>query len=180
MTLESTGVIGYPDSRYYGSNAPAQAPYVKPAARPRGINVEREHSGTRERSKTAVAQYVPTVSLFAVFGAVLAGVLMIFVVLAQISYDEIAAETVKLNSQLNSLVEQERRLEIQFESVIDMKEIEMYAKDTLGMSKPETESVVLIRTMPIDHAVIIAADSDGGGTMSDLGSFISSLFEYFR
>jgi hypothetical protein len=104
---------------------------------------------------------------------------MLFVVLAQISYNEIASETVRLNAQLTELKEQERKLEISFESVIDIKEVERYARDTLGMSRPDADQVAIIQSIPIDRAVII--DSEGEeGILSGLGSFLSSLLDYFR
>ena len=179
MAAEAARVLNYPGSRYYGTAAPARAPYIRPVARPVEIPAPQERIRTGARTKEASAQSAPSVSLFAIFGALLAGVLMVFVMLAQISYNEIAGEAVRLNTQLAALSEQERRLEIQFESVIDMKEIERYARDTLGMSKPDADQVAIVRSMPIDNAEIIA-NNDEDGLMSDFGSFISSLFKYFR
>ena len=96
-----------------------------------------ERMRQREKARAEVAaQTKPMVSPFALFGSVLVTVLMIFVVLAQINYNEAAAETVRLNAQLTELTERHRALTITFESVISMKEVEQYARDVLGMSKP--------------------------------------------
>ena len=119
------------------------------------------------------------ISLFAVFGGLLAAVLMVFVVLAQVSYNEVTVETSRLNSQLERLTEQERRLEIAFDSVINMKEVERYARDVLGMSKPDANQVVVFQGISQDKAEIVAHGNEGGA-LRDFGAFISSLFDYFR
>jgi len=104
---------------------------------------------------------------------------MLFVILAQISFNEIAGETVMLNAQLSELAEQEKRLMIQFESVVDMKEVERHAKDVLGMSKPDAGQVAVIQTMRTDKATIVDSGGDKGA-LSGFGAFISSLMEYFN
>jgi len=181
MASEAARVLDYTGSAYYGSAAPARAPYpyVEPEVKPADIPVTREQPRTRQRAREAAVRRAPSVSLFAGFGTVFAGILMIFVVLAQINYNEITAEMVRLNTHLEGLMEQERRLEIEFESAIDMKKIEQYARDSLGMSKPDADQIAVIRGMPMDSAEIID-NSDEQGTLSSLGSFISSLLEYFR
>ena len=179
MGAEPARVLDYSGSGYYGSAAPAEIPFSGPMALPTDMPVYQEENRTWERARETAVQSTPVVSLFALFGALLAGVLMIFVVLAQISYAELAGEKVRLNAQLAELSEQQRRLEIEFESAIDMKEIERYARDSLGMSKPETDQIAIIRSMAVDSAEII--NSDGAeGALNGLGSFISSLLEYFH
>jgi len=114
-----------------------------------------------------------------VFGAIFAGFLMVFVVLAQINYNEIASETVALNAQYTALLEQQRRLEISFESVVDMKEVEQYARDVLGMSRPEADQIAVVYSMPADRVEVLADDSSDD-PLREFGSFISSLLEYFK
>jgi len=103
---------------------------------------------------------------------------MIFVMLAQINYNEAAGEIVHLNAQLDRLTEQQRRLEITFESVIDMKEVERYARDERGMSKPEADQVAVIHNVPADRVEIL--DGSDEGALQGLGSFVSSLLDNFR
>ena len=177
MAAEPARVLDYGYSGYYGSAAPAVEPYERPAERPLDIPVPSERVRAKERA--AAAQRAPVISAFAIFGTVFAGILFLFVLLAQISFNEIANETAKLNTQLEALQEQERRLTIKFESVVDMKEVERYARDNLGMSKPDSEHIAVIRSAPADSAQIISDDSDvkeAGG----FGSFISSLIKHFR
>ena len=178
MAAEAAKILDYSGSAYYGSASPAEAPYVRPAAEPVEIPVPHEQTRTGERAKTAT-QSVPIVSMFAIFGAVLAGIMMLFVVLAQINYNEIAGETARLNTQLGRLSEQERRLEIEFENVIDMKEVERYARDTLGMSKPSTDQVAVIGSLSADSVEIIETSGEESSS-SGIGSFIQSLLQYFK
>ena len=176
MAAEAAAAIDYTDGYIFGSAAPARAPYIEPAVEPEvlpspGVRTIPERR-TRERSKQIL-------SPFAVMGTIVAGVLMIFAVLAQISYNDIAAETVKLDKQFEELTEQEKMLAIQFENVIDMKEVERYARDVLGMSKPDVEQVAVIQAPRLDKAEIIRSDGESS-SMDGFGAFISSLMEHFR
>ena len=169
----------FPDEYIYGSAAPVRETFPETTATPVEIPLREERPLQRERAGVAVkTQSAPAVSLFAIFGTLLAGTLMIFVVLAQISYNEIAAESVRLNEQLAMLKEAETRLEITFESVIDMKEVERYARDVLGMSRPEADQVAVIHTVPDDRAEIVRNEEED--PLREFGSFISSLLGYFR
>ena len=174
---EAARKLGY-EYGYYGSTAPAYEPYEEQDTGPIEIPVPQERSRAAERAGSAVRS-APAVSLFAVFGAVFAGILMVFVILAQINYNEIAGETVKLDTQFAELTEQERKLEIEFESVIDMKEIERYARDTLGMSRPDSGKSPSVQNVLSDRAEILGG-GDEDGAQSGFGAFISSLFEYFK
>ena len=180
MGAEPARVLEFPDDYIYGSAAPAEVEYAETAARPIENPLLEERIRQRERARAAAAaQSVPAVSLFAVFGALLTGILMVFVILAQINYNEIASETVALNAQRSALLEQQRRLEISFESVIDMKEIEMYARDVLGMSRPEPDQVAIIYSVPEDKVEVFDSGDDSG-SLREFGSFLSSLLEYFK
>ena len=178
MAAEAARVLEFPDD-YYSSAAPAGAGYARPAQEPVELPMAEERIRRRERERAAAAAVnVPAVSLFAIFGTLFAGVLMVFVLLAQISFSEIAGEASRLNAQFAELTEQRRRLEVTFESVIDMKEVERYARDELGMSKPEADQIAVIHSLPVDR--IETFDSGEEAPLKDLGTFISSLFEYFK
>ena len=174
---EAARVLEFPDEYIYGTAIPARQPDAVPL--PAADSPEEELQRQRERVRTAAAQNVPGISMFAILGSVFVSILMIFTILAQISYNEVASETVRLNTQINNLAEQERLLEIAFDSVVDMKEVERYARDVLGMSKPENEQVAVIKSVQADTAEIIR-DGAEANPLSGLGSFISSLTEYFK
>ena len=180
MASEAARVLEFSEKYIHGSAAPAGVRYAEPAAEPVVIPAAEELLRQRESAKEAVVvQSRPAISLFAVFGTLFAGVLMVFVVLAQISYNEIASEAVRLNSQMVELTEQRRKLEITFESVIDMKEVERYARDVLGMSRPEGDQVAILYVAPSDRVEVLGGGAEGGA-LKDFGAFISSLLEYFK
>jgi len=179
MAAEAARVLGYDNKYYYGSAAPAREIFEEQPSGPVEYPLPQEKVHRKQREIAASVEVgAHGVSMFAVFGSIFAAVLMIFVVLAQISYNEIASDTVRLNAQLNELTEQQRRLEITFESVIDMKEVERYARDVLGMSSPEADQMAAARYVPSDRAEVIEVSGDDSG--DGLGSFVSSLLKYFK
>jgi len=118
------------------------------------------------------------ISAFAVLGALFVSVLMVFTILAQINYNETAAESVRLNNHLAELSEKHRALELAFESAIDIREVERFARDELGMSRPDSEQVIFINSTPRDTAMITNFEEERG--LQGFGTFIKSLTEYFR
>ena len=148
----------------------AEMPVQKPS-------VVKKRVKTRENVKKAVKQ-TQGISVFAVLGTVFVAVLMVFVVLAQINYNETAAESVRLNLHINELAERYRALELSFESAVEMKEVERFARDELGMSRPDTGQIIIISSTPRDSAIIINNGEDRG--IQGFGNFIKSLTGYFR
>ena len=171
----------------YGTAAPARLPYLEPHIEPAQIPLPKERAipGAARRMLTkqgvrALTHEGAKVSLFAIAGTIVVTALMIFVMLAQINLNELARETVKLTSQLESLQQQQRVLGIAFENAVDMKAIEQYAKDVLGMSKPEAEQVIMLHSVPADKAEIFEV-SDSRNSLQEFGSFLTFLFdEYIR
>jgi cell division protein FtsL len=153
------------------------APAYEPGAAPVRAPKTRKRAQTRQERLRAQRR-APSVSLFSMVGSVATAVLMIFVILAQISYNEVTTETVRLNNRLRELNEEERRLRITFESVVDMKAVEQYARDVLGMSKPEADQISVVKSSPKDRAEIVESNEEG--QLKGIGRFLSSLLDYFR
>jgi len=131
-----------------------------------------------EKMKAAAAEKVPGISIFAVLGSLFVAVLMVFVVLAQINYNEAAGETVRLNLYMNELAEKHRALELAFERAVDIKEVERYARDELGMSRPDAGQIITINAIPRDSAIIINNTDHREG--QGFGDFLRSLTDYFK
>jgi len=177
MGAEPARVLEY-ELYNFGSAAPAREIFPEEAPRAPEVSRSREQVRQRERAKAvATAENAQGVSLFAIVGSFIVIAMMIFVVLAQISYNEVGSETARLNAQLAALNEQERRLRITFESVIDIKEIERYSRDVLGMSMPNAFN----RTIPFaaagDRAEVLRPPERG--SIREFGAFISSLLSQF-
>jgi len=179
MAAEAARALDFDSRYYYGSAAPAIETFPDYEPAPQETPGVGEWKRQRERIREAAAiSSSPGVSLFAIFGSVFVFVLMVFVVLAYISYNETVSETAKLNAQLTALTEQQRKLEIQFESVLDLKEIEMYARDVLGMSKPESRQLSVVCGSTGDKAEVLSGAQ--GDSWRDFGSFLKSLLEYLK
>jgi len=115
--------------------------------------------------------------MFAILGTAAIFVVLVLVVLAHVYHNGVLSETSRLSSQLNQLLEEERRLEIAFESVICMTFIEQQARDVLGMSRPDYDQVIIIENLPSDRAeVVVSAEEEGA--LRGFASFLSSLLEY--
>jgi len=178
MSAQVARKPGYVENYIYGSAAPMPR-YETPEEERIDKPLPQERTVPKERAAVNTRS-APSVSLVAVFGSLVVGVLMVFVIIAQISYNEVARETVRLKAQLRELQAQERALEVAFESVVNMKEIERYAKDVLGMSQHDARQGTVIQSTAQDRAEIIASEESRESALRGFGSFISSLTEYFR
>jgi len=137
----------------------------------------RRHEKAKAKAEAA-EKTAPGISVFAVLGTLFVAVLMVFVVLAQINYNETAAESVRLSIHLKELAEKQRALELSFESAVDIKEVERFARDELGMSRPDAGQIIVISSAPRDTAIVLDAGEDRG--IQGFGNFLKSLTEYFR
>jgi len=168
----------------YGGAAPTIKAMVD-AELMRGETPDVKASKSKQRARrmekikaVAETKTVPGISVFAVLGTLFVSVLMVFVVLAQINFNETAGETARLSAHLSDLSERHRALELAFESVIDIKEVERYARDELGMSRPDASQIVIINATPRDSATVIDNGQERG--IQGFGEFLKSLTNYFR
>jgi len=157
--------------------------HAKAVAKAQAKELARERQKTKAKTQAkpvaeAVEKIVPGISVFAVFGTAFVAVLMIFVVLAQINYNETAAESVRLTALISDLSARHRALELAFENAVDIKEVERYARDELGMARPEGSQVIILNATPRDMAMVINNGEDRG--LEGFGSFLRSLTDYFR
>ena len=159
---------------YGGTSAPADAAYAMPAPQ----TAPQAAPAPAPRAKPA-PKSTYSISAVAIVGALAVFVLMIFLMLAHVYHTGMNTQTVRLNAQLNELTEQQRRLEIDFESAVDMGFIYRYARDVLGMSRPDGDQVFIVQSAPQDRAQVLYAGDDENG-LRQFGSFLSSLLEYFR
>ena len=145
------------------------------------VNAMREKDKNKNIDRAAAVKSTKRaqrVSFPAVAGAIIVAVLMVFVVLAQIYYNEAVSETVRLNAQLGELSERHRSLELAFVSAIDIREVERFARDELGMTRPDAGQMIFLNSTVRDSAVIVETNEESG--MQSFLSFMVSLVGYFR
>ena len=173
----------YVESKYrtgdfvYGSAAPAVTEYAEPFPEQTEIHAPRERSAPRTRRSAATKSY--GISAITVLGVIVAAVICVSAILAQINYTQITRETAELNAQLRALTEQERRLEIEHERLIDLREVERFARDVLGMSVPEGGQVTVVRGVQQDRSVVVQYE-ESGSSIRGIGAFLLSLLDNFR
>lgn len=167
------------DPRYYaryGAAVPAEQP-----RRPRQSPQRRPKPQAAPKPAPRVAPKEKrghSVSLFAVFGFMTVAVMLVFVLLLQIRYEEVRSEAVQLQAQLQELTELERRLRIEYEDAFDVTRVEDYATNVLGMTKPaSTSRAGTIQAPALDRAQVVAENAP---EQSRLSAFISSVLAYFK
>ena len=159
---------------------PMPRPEYIPDTKPEVIPEARPEVKTRTQARPRIQKRYG-VSLFGICGFVVVAVLMMFVILAQVGLTEVSAQTSNLQRQLDTLNEQERKLQISYASAFDMNEIEDYAVSVLGMSKPTQNQINVIDTTPSDVAQIVpVSDNPGNGGTGGFISFLVSLLAYFK
>lgn len=94
--------------------------------------------------------------------AIAAACLLIKTLFVRIELTEQNDINVELEAQLNELEEEKRRLQIEYESLIDLAELENRAKNELGMQKPNGSQTIEIDTDTQDKALIFAETKDKG------------------
>lgn len=88
--------------------------------------------------------------------------LMIKTLFVRIELTEQNDINVALKSELSELNDENRRLRIEYESHIDLAELEQIAENELGMQKPDASQIRKIDTNTQDKALIIAEDNTKG------------------
>lgn len=137
---------------------------------------ERTNSATRAQVQARSRQ---TVYPLAMLGILVAAVLSVIAIMAQIQLFDISSQTVELEAQLKELQTEQIRLQIEYEGAFNLTEIEEYATSRLGMRKPSTDQIYYIDTSSPDRAVIIQ-QSTGNGFLSMVSAFLSEIGAYFR
>ena len=100
----------------------------------------------RVRARTAVAP-------FTILGAAISACMMILVIFGYVQLFEATSRVSKLESQLQSLQEEQLLLQSKYEGKIDLAGIEEQA-ETLGLRKPSQEQIVYVNLAGTDQAEI--------------------------
>ena len=114
--------------------------------------------------------------LYTVF-SVVAAIILVAGLAARIKLTEINDNNAALIQECAKLHEENARLRIAYESSIDLNELEEYAKNVLGMQKPESERIIHIDVDTRDKAVILkdSAKADGEKLVSSILEYLSGV-----
>lgn len=121
---------------------------------------EYDYSSVKQKTqKRQVSSYKFRLSVSIVLTALLAAAvacLMIKTLFVRIELTKQNDINVELEAQLSMLEEEKRRLMIEYESHIDLAELEKEAENELGMQKPDGSQIRKIDTDTKDKVLIIA------------------------
>lgn len=160
---------------YEHERIPGAKPIRQPAVKAEPKPAARPAAKTAPRMQKSYG-----ISLFAITGFIVVAVMMVFVLLAHIRYNDITSETVRLQARLDELTEQERKLKIEYEKAFDVNNVEQYATNVLGMSKPDDSQVCIVQTTVYDKAVVVSQEKDETLKPESMVAFLASLVSYFK
>jgi predicted PurR-regulated permease PerM len=120
------------------------------------------------------------ISLFAVAGFAFVVVMMVFVLLAYVKFNEVTSQSAQLETKLEQLNEEERKLKIAYEDAFDVNEVEAYATNVLGMTKMADSQVATVDSTASDKAVVVGTPQKDGSLGSEVTTFLTSLVAYFK
>ncbi len=164
----------YTDEELYGE------PLEKPSRRER----EAQQDWIKEDTRPDIRQVVLTknhqgLSLLSMLGAAVAVVLLTMMLLAQIRLTDISDTAARLEDQISALELERDKLTVEYETIFNLKDVEQYAVDVLGMQEPDNQQVFyLTGVASADKAVVIEKDD---ADMFSLGvaDLLSSVKAYF-
>ncbi len=161
------------------SAEPERIPFTKPVRQP-PVKAEPKPAQRTAPKPAHRAQKAYGVSLFAITGFIVVAVMMVFVLLAHVRYNEVTSETVRLQERLEELTEQERKLKIDYENTFDVFAVEQYATNVLGMTKPDESQMGSVQLTVSDKAVVVSAEDEETVVSESMVTFLVSLVSYFK
>ena len=166
------------DMRYTGNAVPKREPVYAPPLR---REIQRDETSTKVRTVPAKKKRggisMSTMLFFAV---------SMFLVISLISeYTKLVSlseSTVSLREELSTLREENTILKTRYESEIDLREIEEYAINELGMVMPSADRVVYIDLSEPDKIVLGSSEGTEAEDVSEEREpgLLEKIIEYFR
>lgn len=156
---------------------------TRPAPR-ESVDVAPEVSETQQSAERAKARAVAvskqSIAPGSIVGFLLVAVLLVFLLFTHIKVAQISEETANLKTQASELQLERTRLQIEYESVFNFKELESYAMSELGMQKPRENQMFYVNSFASDKAVVMGGETNSIGLLDRLSDTFSSFVEYLR
>lgn len=130
-----------------------------------------------------VAERRWSISPLTLIGSVCVIVILIMTLLAQIQMVNVSSSAAELEEQITQLNAEHDRLKAEYEAAFNLKSVEEYATNVLGMQEPAEDQIYYLTSVyPADKAVIITDESTGIlplGLEDLIASFKSTFQSYF-
>ena len=115
----------------------------------------------------------------AIFGAAVAVVMLVFLMLAQVRVSIANKAVLALENQVKALQAEQDDLEISYETAFNLTELEDYAVNELGMQKPRSDQIYYVNGAAEDRAVILDDTARQSTWVDRVGDFFCRIAEYF-
>jgi len=167
ITIGTSAVKEIEDDRY--SYAPQREIQQEEKTKPVQKKAVRTRAAARTSNKTALS--------------VLSVVAVVLVVLNILSYAmllELSEGTSAAQNKYSQLVEENTVLRVKYDQTFNMNEIEEYAVNVLGMTRPITGQQEKIQTETTDKIIVHTEEAAiDSGFFKHMSEFISKLLSYF-
>ena len=135
---------------------------------------------TKENTKTAEAVRMQRgISPLAFAGTVLVVVLLALVLLAQIQMMAISSSTVEVESQIAQLEARRDKLTEEYEIIFNLKDVEAYALDVLGMQEPVDSQIQYLTGVSAADKAVVIRQENADMFSRGLEDIVSSVKAYF-
>ena len=180
-----TGAVDGTLAYDFGSPA-VQQPLPEPERRPRRRSSEPTHpEWIREdeqeqthQEEVRHARRVHPMGILCSLGAVVTAVLLVMTLFAQIRLVTISKETVEIEAVIETKQAVNDRLRVEYESVFNLKDVEEYATNVLGMQEPCEDQIYYLTNVSSSDRAVVVEDSDDNifaQGMQDLTSAIDGF-----
>ena len=140
----------------------------------------RRRQAERVKARPAVKRHIlgKAVTAFAIFMAV---GLIVLNLLSYAMLVGISEKSSEYEAKYIDLQEQRAELMVQYEQTFDMKQVEDYAVNELGMIRPGADQTIEIDQIKTDKAVTYSYDEEPeGNAFTDITNFVAALLAYFK
>lgn len=162
--FRTDGSAAYDPSYFAGQESTAQ-----PLPQPRHTPTRRPRPGKKTRVRQKMA-----VSPFAVLGMTMAIVMLVLVIFGYVQVYEAGSEVDEMQSLVAQLQEDNRNLQNQYDSSINLEDIEARARE-LGMQQPSAKQIITLN-IPAQDTAVIARES----TANPIAAAINAIVDTFR
>lgn len=165
----------YDDSLAYEITQPVEEEYF--------YSVDPDDLPEAPELETPVAEALPvprqSVAPGAIFGALVAAVMVVFLMMAQVRMSIANKDVLALENQVKALQAEQDDLEIRYETAFNLTELEDYAVNELGMQKPRSDQIFYVNGAGEDRTEILDEAARQSSWADRIGDFLCRIAEYF-
>ncbi len=155
--------------------------YERPRKRQVRQPEAREQAWIKEdvRSESREAVKRQGISPVSCLGVLCVMVLLILMLLAQIRLTDISSTAAALEDQIAALELEQDKLTVEYEKIFNLKDVEDYAVNTLGMQEPADEQIFYLTGVASEDKAVVITQEDTDMFSLGLQDLLASIKAYF-